>query len=93
MSRTNLEKETIVLFNQAESTADMTVYDSKLKRRLAVLAEERPDECKLVREFADGSADYIFPKRWVKINPSRILTEEQLEQSRATALERFKHPQ
>lgn len=84
--RTNLEKETILLFNEADPTAEITAYSARLKRRLCQLAQDRPDECRLVLDSSDGSADYVVPKSWIKINPPRYsapLTEEQKEKRRA----------
>ena len=76
----NLEKETVILFNQADKTACITTYDSRLKRRLTALADSHPDECRKELESRDGSADYVFPKAWVRINPTHVsapLTDEQ----------------
>ena len=41
------------------------------------LADERPEDAKRLRTFPDGGREFEIPKRWVKVNASRILTEEQ----------------
>ncbi len=79
MSRlTNYERETMVNFNEAESAASVYTHNKALRRRLAQLAQERPEECRLVKITRWGeAAEYCIPKSWVKIKPPRILTEEQ----------------
>ena len=41
---TNYERETVILFNEAEGTAIVNTANSALSRRLAELAESRPGE-------------------------------------------------
>ena len=41
---TSIEKETVILFNEAEETAVIETASSTWKRRLAELAESRPQE-------------------------------------------------
>ena len=82
MNLTNYEKETIITFNEAEKTAGVYTHNAALLRKLAELAEERPEECRLEKlsRWNEGkvqAADYIIPKAWVKIRPSRILSEEE----------------
>lgn len=78
MHLTSLEKETIILYNEAEGTASVYTHNAALRRKLEGLALERADECKLERVSHEGQAvEYIVPKKWVKINAGRVLTEEQ----------------
>lgn len=78
MSLSRIEQETIISFNEDEKQANVYTCNPALKRKLAGLAESRPEDCKLLREYPDGiGAEYQIPKRWVKVNPSRILTDEQ----------------
>lgn len=73
-----IERETIILFNEAEPTAEIEAHNPAMKRRLEAMRGERPEDITLVRR--DGCADcYIFPKRWVKIIPPRRATEKQRE--------------
>lgn len=83
---TRLEQETIINFNEAEPTATIYTHNGALKRKLETLADQRPTEAKRGRAFSDGGREYIVPKRWVKVNASRILTEEQ----KANIASRFK---
>lgn len=77
MSISRLEQETIINFNEAESMANIYTHNGALVRKLEGLADQRPDEVKRGRVFPDGGREYTIPKRWVKINASRILSEEQ----------------
>jgi len=82
MSFTKYEQETIINFNEAEPTAHVYTHNSKLLRRLEQLKRDRPGE---VNRGHNG--DYIIPKSWVKINPSRMLSDE----TRAASAERLRN--
>ena len=76
------EKETIINFNEAEGVASVFTFNRTLQRKLARLAEERPEECRLdpdERLTDDDAAAYLVPKKWVKISPpqKQALSEEQ----------------
>lgn len=78
---TNYEKETIILFNEAEPTAELETYNSRLLRKLDRLAKEHPDEV-IVKEGGNSNwGRYVVPKKWVTINASRKveITDEQRE--------------
>ena len=79
------ERETVILFNEAEATAEIEAYNPTMKKRLEAIQQEHPESITLVR--SDKYADtYTFPKKWVKIIPPRRATEKQrrhLEQARA----------
>ncbi len=85
MSLTNIEKETIICFNEAEKTAEVFTYRQSLIRQLDGLTEERPTEATRVKANAEGGVTYTVPKTWIKIRPKRILTEEQKEKARLQA--------
>ena len=88
MSLSRIEQETIISFNEDEKQANVYTCNPALKRKLAGLVESRPEDCKFLREYPDGiGAEYQIPKRWVKVNPNRILTDEQ----RAEIAARFTH--
>jgi hypothetical protein len=73
-----LERETIILFNEADAAAEIEAHSPAVRKRLAALLRERPEEISLVRrgEYSDC---YVFPKKWVKIVPPRRVTERQRE--------------
>jgi len=72
MSLSRIEQETIIIFNEAESTACIQVHNGRIRRRLEQIHAERPEDVSI-----DHDGDYIIPKSWIKINPSIALTEEQ----------------
>lgn len=87
---TRYEKETVINFNEGEGTASVYTRNRTLRRKLEKLAQERPDECRLEKVSRFGEAvDYIIPKSWVKINPSRILSDEQRAAMAENARTRF----
>ena len=43
MKLTKYEKETIILFNEAEDTASIYTYNAGLKKRLAAFSRKYPD--------------------------------------------------
>jgi len=56
MNLSRIEQETIFVFNEAESTATVQVYNAKLRRRLEQLERDRPDDVK-----HDYNGDFIIP--------------------------------
>ena len=88
MGPSRIEQETIINFNEAESTASVYTHNAALRRKLDKLAAERPAEVKLSQHFPDGGVEYTIPKRWVKVNAGPVLTDEQrqalVERGRAT---------
>ena len=79
MKLSRLEMETSINFNEQEGTAEVYTYNGKMKKRLAELLQSRPDEVELVGTDDTGAATYNIPKRWIKINPPRILSDETKE--------------
>jgi len=75
---TRYEMETIINFNEEEATASVYTHNKALRHKLEQLAQERPDDCKLFKvSHEDQAVEYYIPKSWVKINPTRILSDEQ----------------
>ena len=72
MNLSRIEQETIIIFNEAEPTAAIQTYNGRLQRRLEQLHAERPETVS-----RDYNGDYIIPKGWIRINPGRLLSEEQ----------------
>lgn len=87
MSISRLEQETVINFNEAEPMANVYTHNGALKRKLAKLEEERPAEVKHIRTLPEGAEEYTIPKKWIKVNASRILTEEQRVQLAARGKE------
>lgn len=77
MKLSNQERETIIVFNEAEPFAEVFTYNSRMKRTLAGLAADRPSDVEHIKTNPEGGATYCIPKGWVKIRASRILSEAQ----------------
>lgn len=67
MKMTKIEKETVIIFNEAEKDASITTYNTYLKKRLSDLADTFPSECHLVSKNADGSMTYSMNKKLLSI--------------------------
>lgn len=72
---TKYEQETIILYNNEEKTAVISTYDRSLIRKLDRKLEEYP-ELQKIKGNEDG-AEYILPKRWLKVSFPRKLTDDQ----------------
>ncbi len=74
------EMETIINFNEEEGTASVYTHNKALRHKLEELAQERPEECRLLKvSHWDQAVEYYIPKSWVKITPPRQLSEAQRE--------------
>ena len=62
MKLTAIEQETIILYNQAEATAEVETYDARLLEKLNRLAEKYPDQIQ-----NSGERRFIVPKRCVSV--------------------------
>lgn len=89
MSLSRVEQETIILFNEAEATASVYTYNGALKRKLSGLCEDRPEEARQTKDDGRGGLTFTVPKRWIKVNASIILTEEQRRARAEAARARF----
>ena len=77
MGLTRYEQETIITFNEAEPTATIYTFSARLKSRLAKLSETHPEKVSLVETLPKYDAKtYTVPKEWIKVNPSRNISEE-----------------
>lgn len=77
MPLTNMERETVICFNEAEPTAEVFTNNGRMLRDLSKLVQERPDDAQHISDNGTGGSLYRVPKKWGKIRASRILTEEQ----------------
>ena len=84
--------ENAIEWIRGQKTATVTVSgNTKLNSRVRKIAKERPDECQIDVENNDGSLVAHIPVKWIKINPSKIMTDEEREIARQRAIERFGH--
>ncbi len=83
----NASGENVIEFIRDGKTATLTLCQGRYISRIRSLAKERPEQCGILAENADGSTIVAHcPSDWIKINPDRILTEEQKEQARVNAI-------
>ena len=71
------ERETIITFNEKEPTASVYTMNGALIRKLDGLTTTRANEARRVKTYPDGAQEYEVPKKWVKISPPRVYSEEQ----------------
>lgn len=101
-SLTNYERETIIRFNEEDREAVIFTYNRTLQRQLDQLTQERPEEITLTHSEQDSATviakEYRIPKQWLKVRPSRILSEEErekiarrLQKSHASQVQNQKH--
>lgn len=74
---TNAEKETIIIFDEAEKLARIETFNGRLIRRLTELSESREDCRKVFGPDEYGAYKFEFPAKWLKINAPRELSEAQ----------------
>ena len=67
MKLSKLEQESIILYNEEESTASIYTHDPKLKRKLKRLAEKYPDKVYPDRAVHAGAVSYAVPKSCVSV--------------------------
>ena len=79
MKLSNLERETIILWNEAEKTASIYTHSPALQRLLSELCAAYPESALAVEDNGYGGLTYELPKKWVKVVPPRILSPAQRE--------------
>ena len=79
MKLSNQERETILLFNEADSVASVYTFNSALQEQLTELSRTHPEQVMLTYQGSQGSMDFQIPKKWIRIVPPRILTPAQRE--------------
>lgn len=84
---TKYEKETIVLFNEAEPTANIYTYNTALKNRLAKFSKENPNCAKLITTYPCGAVSYEVDKKRLSIRFTSPYSEERREKARKYAQE------
>lgn len=89
MSISRYEQETVITFNEEEKTATVYTYNGKIKRKLESLSVDRPDEVRQTGDDTHGGLTFEIPKRWVKVNASRILSEAEKAVKAEAAMKRF----
>ena len=86
MRLTKAERETIVLFNEAEDTASIYTCNTALKKRLADFAEKYSALCRLEKMNDEGGITYILDKSRLSIRFIAPYSEERRQQAREHAM-------
>ena len=79
------EQETIILYNQAEATAEVYTHDPKLIAKLERLYAKYPDLVYTDRKEHDGAVSYIVPKRCVGVREPYSAERRKADSQRAKA--------
>ena len=77
MRLTNVEKETIINFNEAEHTASVYTHNAALKRQLLELCQTHPEQVRQTAANRWGGLTFELPKKWLKVAPPRVLSPAQ----------------
>lgn len=68
------ERETIINFNEAESTAGIYTHNIALSNKLLKLSQTEPD-LRIIRQSND-MLEVEVPKKWIRVSPPKKLSEE-----------------
>ena len=77
MRLTNIEKETIINFNEAERTASVYTHNEAWKRQLLELCQSHQEQVRQTAANAWGGLTFELPKKWLKVSPPRVLSPAQ----------------
>ena len=78
-------RENVLEFVNNSKTATVTFGQGRYITKIRKLSRERPEECQIVHENRDGTIVAHIPVKWIKITPTRIMTEEQREKLKERA--------
>ena len=73
---TKYEKETIILFNEADDEASIYTYTAGLRKRLANFSKKHPDLCRLEKSCDQGGVSYVLDKSRLSIRLQPPMSEE-----------------
>ena len=85
MKLSKYEKETIINWNEAESTASIYTFNADLKRRLAEFSCKYPQLCRMERNTPEGSVTYVIEKSRRSVRLISLYSEERLAAAREYA--------
>lgn len=85
MKLTQYEKETILLYNEAEQTASVYTHDRRLILKLKRLSEKYPDQIYPDKPESGGAVSYIVPKRCISVREPYSDARRKADSERAKA--------
>lgn len=71
--------ENVIEFTTGSKRATVSFSQGRYKTRIKQLAKSHPEECEIVAENQDGSLCAHIPVKWIRINPSKELSEDERE--------------
>lgn len=71
------DNENVIEWLRGGKTATLSLTQGRTITRVMKLARNRPEECRIIAENADGSIVARVPVGWIRINPPKQFTEEQ----------------
>ncbi|MEG2634139.1 MAG: molecular chaperone [Oscillospiraceae bacterium] len=88
---TKAEKETIILFNEYETDAEVYTFNPKLQRKLRERANEYPEIYQLQEDKQYGSVTCRMPKSSLSVSLKKPISEERRTELRKRALKSKPH--
>ena len=76
MKLTKYEKETIVLFNEADEEAHIQTYNAGLRKRLESFSKKHPELCRHDLPNEQGGVSYLIDKSRLSIRFQPPMSEE-----------------
>ena len=73
----NFERETAITWDESVKAATVETFNPRLERKLKRLLEDYPDDVRITVSRPRWADTYEVPKRWIKIQPPRKMTDEQ----------------
>jgi hypothetical protein len=70
-------KENVIEFLTDQKQATLTLSQRRYITKIEKLAQDHPDECIIEARNKDGSICAVVPVSWVKVSPTRQMSEEQ----------------
>ena len=97
MKLTPAERETIILFSDADDTANVYTFDRRLIKKLDSLCRKCPDEVYEEQRPGHGARSYIVPKNCVSIREPvskarREAASRRAKENETVPPDRSKHP-
>lgn len=79
MKLTNVERETIINFNEGEQTASIYTHNAAWIKHLLELCRTHPEQVRQTAADGWGGLTVELPKKWLKVSPPRKPSPAQLE--------------
>ena len=77
MKLSNVEKETVINFNEGERVASVYTHNAALIKQLSELCRIHPEQVRQTAANGWGGVTFELPKKWLKVSPPRVLSPAQ----------------